>query len=232
MGVAYNTSIVRNGLVLHLDAANVKSYSGSGTTWSDLSGNGNNGTLLNSVGYSSDNKGVMTFDGVNDYVSINNLGLSDHTIEVWVNPQQSVGGTGGGDLASIIGVYTPTSGSLGKYTYIGPYATNSFTFRIDDGVSSHQLVGSAGYTVGEWYYAAMTYNASTGLCIAYLNGNSIGSRSFTTGIVFNSVPFNIARSENGTHFSCYISSSKAYDRALTATEIKQNFEALRGRYGI
>ena len=47
MGIAYNTSIVRDGLVLHLDAANKKSYPGSGTVWSDLSGNDRNGTLLN-----------------------------------------------------------------------------------------------------------------------------------------------------------------------------------------
>jgi hypothetical protein len=78
----------------------------------------------------------------------------------------------------------------------------------------------------------MTYDSSTGLCLAYLNGESVGGRSFTTGIVFDSVPFNIARSENGTHFNCYISSSKAYNRALTAEEIKQNFEALRGRYNV
>jgi hypothetical protein len=232
MGIAYNTSIVRDGLVLHLDAANVKSYPGTGTTWKDLSGNGNNGTLVNEVSYSSNNQGYFTFDGSNDYISISNLGLSSHSIEVWVNPLQSVGGVDGSNLASVIGVYTATAGAAGKYTYIGPYGTNSFTFRIDDGVSSHQLVGSASYTVGQWYHAAITYNSSTGLSVAYLNGNSVGSISFTTGIVFDSVPFNIARSENGTHFNCYVSSSKAYNRSLSSSEVKQNFEALRGRYGI
>ena len=68
--ITYNTSVVRDGLIMHLDAANKKSYPGSGTIWKDLSGQGNNGTLINGVGYSTDNKGAMVFDGTDDYVSI------------------------------------------------------------------------------------------------------------------------------------------------------------------
>jgi hypothetical protein len=60
MGIAYNPAIIRSNLVLCLDAANPKSYPGSGTTWTDLSGFGNNGTLINGVGYSSDNLGSFT----------------------------------------------------------------------------------------------------------------------------------------------------------------------------
>jgi len=63
MGIAYNTNIVRDGLLLHLDAANVKSYLGSRTTWNDLSDKGNNGTLVNGPVYSSNGKGSITFDG-------------------------------------------------------------------------------------------------------------------------------------------------------------------------
>lgn len=63
MGIAYNTSIVRDGLLLHLDAANVKSYPGSGTTWNDLSGKGSNGILVNGPVYSSNGKGSITLDG-------------------------------------------------------------------------------------------------------------------------------------------------------------------------
>jgi hypothetical protein len=70
--------------VLCLDAANPKSYSGSGTTWTDLSGNGNNGTLINGVAYTDTNKGIMTFDGVDDYIDfyVPNLG-SIATVEMW-----------------------------------------------------------------------------------------------------------------------------------------------------
>jgi hypothetical protein len=67
MALSHSPSIVTDGLVLCLDAGNPKSYPGSGTTWTDLSGNGNNGTLVNGVGYSGDNLGSLSFDGVNDY---------------------------------------------------------------------------------------------------------------------------------------------------------------------
>ena len=67
MALSHSPSIVTNGLVLCLDAANSKSYPGSGTTWTDLSGRGNNGTLVNGVGYNSGNLGSLVFDGVDDY---------------------------------------------------------------------------------------------------------------------------------------------------------------------
>ena len=68
MGLAHSPSLVMNGLVLALDAANPKSYPGSGTTWTDLSGRGNTGTLTNGPTYSSANGGSLVFDGTNDYV--------------------------------------------------------------------------------------------------------------------------------------------------------------------
>ena len=80
---------VEDGLILALDAGNTKSYPGSGTTWTDLSGNGNNGTLVNGVGYNSDYGGSLSFDGTNDYIDITSLApLADTsavTMEAWVN---------------------------------------------------------------------------------------------------------------------------------------------------
>jgi hypothetical protein len=75
MGLSHSPSIITQNLVLCLDAANSKSYPGSGTTWTDLSGNGNNGTLANGVGYNSGNGGALVFDGVDDYVSLTSADL-------------------------------------------------------------------------------------------------------------------------------------------------------------
>jgi hypothetical protein len=75
MGLSHSPSIITQNLVLCLDAANSKSYPGSGTTWTDLSGNGNNGTLANGVGYNSGNGGSLVFDGVDDYVSLTSADL-------------------------------------------------------------------------------------------------------------------------------------------------------------
>ena len=69
MAISYNPRTITDGLVLCLDAANSKSYPGSGTTWTDLSGNGNNGTLVNGPTYSSSNGGSLVFDGTNDYIT-------------------------------------------------------------------------------------------------------------------------------------------------------------------
>ena len=79
-------SIVTSGLVLNLDANNVSSYSGTGTTWTDLSGQNNNGTLINGVGYSSVNGGALVFDGVNDYVNVASnprISNTDFTYDFW-----------------------------------------------------------------------------------------------------------------------------------------------------
>ena len=69
MSLSHSPKIVTNGLVLCLDAADQKSYPGTGTTWFDRSGNGNNGTLIGGVGYNSTNAGIIVFDGINDNVS-------------------------------------------------------------------------------------------------------------------------------------------------------------------
>ena len=69
MATYYSPKIVTNGLVLCLDAGNTKSYSGSGTTWTDLSESATNGTLTNGPTFNSDNKGSIVFDGIDDYIA-------------------------------------------------------------------------------------------------------------------------------------------------------------------
>ena len=79
--------IVTDGLVLYLDAANTKSYTGTGTTWYDLTKNGNNGVLTSGPVYNSENGGNITFDGVDDYVNLgnpNSLDILNFTICAWV----------------------------------------------------------------------------------------------------------------------------------------------------
>jgi len=82
--LAHSPRIITDGLVLCLDAGNPKSYPGSGTTWTDLSGNGNNGTLTNGPTYNSGNLGSLVFDGVNDYVNLGDLDLpAPFTLSIW-----------------------------------------------------------------------------------------------------------------------------------------------------
>jgi hypothetical protein len=121
MAVSYNTSLVRNGLVLYLDAANKKSYSGTGTSWIDLSGNSNNATLENGAGYNANNNGTMSFDAIDDYAnitnsSIGNFGTSNFSVNCWFKASSGSSGTRG-----VFSKYDPHSGP----------GTGWFIFAID-----------------------------------------------------------------------------------------------------
>ena len=228
MASAHSPRIITDGLVLCLDAGNTKSYPGSGTSWSDLSGQGNNGTLTNGPTYSSDNGGAIVFDGSNDYVSISNMGLSSNTLEGWIKSYDGNQG-GGTDIVSVLGKYSIIAAE--KYTYIGFFG-GDLTFRIDKGVrsSSHLNVHTVSYTANQWYHVALTYNSSNGSAVAYINGSNVGSTTAATGIVFDNTPNSIARAGNGNHFNGAVSVTKIYNKALTATEVQQNYNALKGRY--
>jgi hypothetical protein len=229
MGIAYNTSVVRNGLVLHLDAANVKSYPGSGTTWTDLSGNGNNGTLVNGPTYNGANNGSVVFDGANDYVSVtNNSNLTPTntaSLSFWIKPTSypasfnavggwSRSGTGGGIMIDM-------NSSNGLYFYVG-----------DSSWASTFLPGGQRPTLNVWTNVVGTYDGST--LILYTNAIQRSSASATKTITYANKFFEIGQYGQGTanRFTGEISSTLFYNRALTAAEIRQNFEATRGRYGI
>ena len=101
--LAHGPSIITQGLVLALDAADRNSYPGSGTTWTDLSGNGNTGTLTNGPTYNSANGGSIVFDGSNDYVNFSynsslNIGGLNITLSSWVRPTSLVNLNAGGGI--------------------------------------------------------------------------------------------------------------------------------------
>jgi hypothetical protein len=223
MGIAYNPRIVTDGLVLCLDAGNVKSYPGSGTTWTDLSGNEITGTLTNGPTYSSANGGSIVFDGTNDIVTFPlNITIptpAGITVEVWFRTTSSTKYQDIFDMSDAFGVWITTNySSTGKITA---------SFNTVTGVMS------ADYSANTWYQVVISGSGTSNTL--YLNGVSVATASQT---VATSVNFNTARIGNvdGDRAPEYlvgnVASLKFYNRALTATEIQQNFNALRGRYGI
>lgn len=237
MGISYNTSIVRNGLVLHLDAANKKSYPGTGTTWTDLSGLGNNGTLVNGVGYNSSNKGNFTFDGVNDFISIANS--SSYKVQF----PMSLGiifkiPTATSRMVSFLtddtsdfhrGVCVQVLTSLVPSVQYGNGTMNAPGGRRNfDGTSTLEL--------NKWYYMVATL-ANNLSCQIYINGVS-DSTAYASGtattLAYSTGVGTIGRKNDVTtaYSNGTISLAQVYNRALSAAEVKQNFEALRGRYGI
>lgn len=240
MTIAYNTSIVTSGLVLSLDAANTKSYPGVGTVWADLSGNGRNGTLTNGPTYSSSNSGSIVFDGTNDYTEFGDVldaGTNSFTVNVWARP-----------TALTASNYNITVSKA--FLFVGNFRWavgffNGFMASFMQGNSAPDVEprGSSSIALNTWAMFTYVFNRSSSVSM-YLNGNLetlTGSATISqwNGLDFNSThPFRVGSytsSDNiGTtlNFSGNISNVHMYNRILSASEISQNFNALRGRYGI
>ena len=232
MGLGHSPSIVLNGLVLCLDAGNTKSYPGSGTTWTDLSGRSNTGTLVNTPTYSSANGGSIVFDGTNDSVNISvssSLQSQFFTFDIWFNLNTlPAGGT-----PLLTGHYQSngTISGLTTYEYLGQYG---FQTRFNNVCCQTLTVGTS--STNTWVNFSGTWNGSTK--IAYLNGVQAGTQSVSgTHSQLNNFSIgnnadNIAVGNYSNAANGYIPVVKYYNRALSATEIAQNFNALRGRYGL
>jgi hypothetical protein len=216
MSLGHSPSIVLPGLVLCLDAANTKSYPGSGTTWTDLSGRGNNGTLVNGVGYSGDNFGSLVFDGVDDRVdSINASSLTNMTIEMWIYDTRS---SGDRDILSYNA--NTADGESSSYTF------NGSTFRTDgNGFGGRTFSGVGNPPLNQWY--RFCYVKDSDLYINQIRYTGSGSDRPYGVLRFANTRRDVVNRLNGN-----IASVKVYNRALTATEVQQNFNALKGRFGL
>ena len=217
----------QSGLMLNLDAGVSSSYPGSGTTWTDLSGNGRNGSLA-SVGYSSSNRGTLTFNGTNSRVDLTANSINsnaDLTLNFWVNSP----------LPAINGSYTLLSG----YSTAGHLQVRYFN---SSSITSVQLVKSntanmgtfSGFTalINTTYLITVILIKSTNTWYLYVNGNFISS--FVSSQTFITSGPSLGTNLVGTSefFSGNMYSFSYYNRALTATEISQNFNATRARFGI
>jgi hypothetical protein len=230
---------ITNGLVLSLDAANVKSYVNGSTTWKDLSGNGNNGTLVNGPVYSSANLGSIVFDGVDDYVncgngsSINITG-TELTLAAWVYRTALNSNTG--NYRRIIEkaatypalqyslVTTPTGFPSGEgKLLLDMYLNNSLPANA---------TGSTQLQLNTWYYVTATYDGS--FRRLYVNGILDGQLATTgniTSTVSNLVIGDYLPGPGTTYaWNGRISNALIYNRALSASEVLQNYEGQKSRY--
>ena len=228
--------IITSGLVLCLDAANTKSYPGSGTSWIDISAN-NNGTLTNSPTYNS--SGYFSFNYLSSqfvsFVSASSLQFlnrNPYTLEAWVYPTRNPGAN------NWTGIFDREDSSIGSRDgynmyFLGSAGTNTFftTERFVAGVNSNvSYTVSQSQSVNFWQQIAATYDG-TNLSL-YYNGNSVSTPVTSTGNITNTSKTLTVAVRGGNYFDGRISNVKIYNTALTASEINQNFNALRGRYGV
>jgi len=210
--------IITDGLIMYLDAGNTKSYPGTGTSWYDISGNFKNGTLVNGAGYNSTNSGSIVFDGTNDYVQLPTLDTnSSFTIMFTVNRKTGSGSTtlSGIDASGYLQIkvqgysiqllraYIATVGSAFTTTYnVDQIAT--FTITLDK--------------LGQTY-------------TCYKNGISVGSQVVDTTYITSSpvLGLNTSSSEPLTG---NIYNFMFYNKVLTPTEVLQNYNATKTRFGL
>lgn len=225
MGLAHSPRTVTDGLVLALDAGNTKSYSGSGTTWSDLSGKGNDGTLVNSPTYSNLNGGNFNFDEVNDYVNIGSTVINGtaYTKIAWIRPESA--------CRNIIS----SSGDNGHVMWMNTtdhtvYAGHNTFWGTSTARVSHRP-NNPGNMLDQWWCVVVTFSTSSGWAM-YFNGELVDTDSNTDALIDDSLITFIGAYNFGNLFDGDIPCVQIYNRALTASEVQQNFNALRGRFGI
>ena len=221
-------SIITTGLVLNLDAGNTASYPGTGTTWTDLTGNGNNGTLTNGTSYSSTNGGVMVFDGVNDYVTGNtptSINLNnDLTIETWVKFSSTIN-------TRIIEIQDANySIQILIDNGSGKFATKHSKWETG---YSNRFWDSKNNSV--WYNITCVFTPSTNTTKLYQNGiekSSTGGNAVGIGNQPNKFILGVRGDLEGTtYLNGSLPITRIYNRALSSTEVLQNFDATKSRYG-
>jgi hypothetical protein len=222
--------IVTNGLVLALDAANPKSYAYGSTLWNDLSGNNNSGSLINAPALNNDAFGSFVFNAnVSNSVSIPRPIQDDFTLSCWFKTTQSVGSNGqwytGAGL--IDGFVSPSTNDFGLAIVGGRVA-----FGIGRGQGDTTISSSLQYNDNRWYQATATRIRSSGIITLYING------SLTTTITSSAVgPMNatstlrIGSLQTGIQFfSGSIANVQIHNRALSAEEVVQNYNAISSRF--
>jgi hypothetical protein len=238
-------TIVTSGLVMHLDAGDAASYPGTGTAWTDLSGNGNNGILINGPTYSAANGGQIVFDGVNDFISteLTQPPVTQYTVELWFKSTSSV--ITGDNVFLFHCRGNPQLGFSGVSLTWLPNRTAPG--ELEFGVSSNNVAVFARapgtvFNDGSWRQVVGVFSQPLGQPISwnsfeiYVNGEkTIKTQGFTAGGATSPVAglggTEIGRINTG-YWAGNVAIARVYNRALSASEITQNFNANKARFGL
>ena len=204
--------IVTDGLVLHLDAGNTLSYPGTGTDWFDLTSNNNDGTLINGPTFDSANGGSISFDGVDDYIDMGTINFGQiYTLNIWVKLDD-----------------------LNSRVWIGGVNTSEYHMNFLNGllynrVNNNLFTFNTQAQVNQWYNFNLVRNNTSIDC--YKNGIFIGN---STNINYNTdfILYRIGSSPSGFYGNGNMSITSFYNKPLTDSEIQQNYNATKTRFGL
>jgi hypothetical protein len=218
--------IVTSGLTMLLDAGFTPSYPKSGTSWSDISFSGNNGTLVNGITYSGSNGGSLVFNGTNNYVNgalISSQLTGDMTVETWVYIT-----SGPSDWVRIIGTGSNPSGNR---TFGLWYFTNRTILWQRYGTNNVGIQPANVLNYNTWYHVAATTSGSSQAI--YLNGSSIGTSTVSGPWPASNEPITLGSAVNIHAFlTGNVAIGRIYNRGLSSTEILQNYNAQKSRFGL
>jgi len=211
--------IVTSGLTLLLDAGFTPSYPKSGTSWTDLSFSGNNTTLINGPTFNSSNGGSVVFDGTNDYCSAgssSSLSIAGNlTVAAWVRPTSF---TNQGNIVA----KSSNQGYRMRFQSTGTFWMYA---------NANTITSPSAYTINNWFHTVGVFS-STGLRM-YINGSLVQSNGTAFSPSYALSNFFVG-SFNGSLelFQGRIANVSVYNRALSATEVLQNFNAQKSRFGL
>jgi hypothetical protein len=229
MAFHYNPTLVTDGCVYAFDAANIKSYSGSGLTVNGLVGIG--GTLVNGVGFSSTNYGSFFFDGSNDYINTTFLvDFVNISVNVWFNSKTY---TSAPNYACVLANQQSTSPYQSFDLRKKNGSTNTLQLSMSTTGSASEIANDIGNLSNDtWYNICFTYDGSN--IKAYSNSVLAFTYPSVGNLRTSTIPLMIGQNPSfaGRNLFMNLSQVHIYNRALSSSEILQNFNATRGRYGI
>ena len=241
MAFIHSPKIVTDGLVVYLDAGNTKSYVSGSSTWTDLSGNLNSGSLTNGPTFNGSNGGSIVLDGTNDYVNVsyptalNNT--PSFTLECVVRDDTLTSG-----LSTFHRIISYTSASSNTQLGLARSNVSGLTgieervfYIIRAAASSNANFTVANIPTGSIYHVVATFNGTSTIQM-YLNGIPAINNGITSAPIAGSVNANTffigQRGDSAAYTSGSIYTVKVYNRVLSAKEVLQNFNAQRSRFGI
>jgi hypothetical protein len=237
MAFSYSPKIVTDGLVLYLDAGNPYSYVSGSTNWNDLSRSQTNGTLTNGPTYNTGSLGSIVFDGTDDYVVMTALTQSlnvNYTVGVWAYPL-AAGNTGAGnDIISKFYSANQPYASVGIEYFGTKFRFYASSIGTNFGSTPTTVLTSNDYSINNWYYLCLSYSNRN--WFGYINGTQVVSSTNPNDPYWNDEPWWIGSWKGdpttNNSFNGRVSSAQIYNRALSAQEVLQNYNATKTRFGL
>ena len=222
MGLGHSPRISSDGLVFFLDAANPRCYAGTGLTAFDLKASSYTGSLFNNAGFSTSNNGSFTFNGTNSYIefatnSIFSFGTGDFTVLAWHKTTKK------SDYTTIMSIDDGNGTGIILYTTLTSGVLRNW-------VAGSPKNGNIDICTGIWNLVGLT--RSSGTCTQYVNAVADVTFAAASAVTTSGRTLKLGQTASTYYYSGNISQLYIYNRALSATEISQIYNAVKGRYGL